>query len=159
MRKNTKILISLIFLMAVVFPLISPFVGMAWKPINCRYEDIDLETGRIRYTTMVYWIPISRRIEHTSISEVLGVADLYKATGDWRRVNTFSPGVRHSPHYSFHGVLSQIQILKMTWELENFDAKNRKESARELLRLWKTSGSDSNTDDFFTELSSYSYSK
>jgi len=156
MRRKTKILISLIFLMAVVFPLVSPFVGMAWSPINCRHEDIDLETGRIRHTTMVYWMPISRKFEHTSISKVLGVVDLYRASGDWHRVNTFSPGVRHSPHYSFHGVLSQIEKLKLVWELEDFDATNRKESARALLYLWKMSGSDSNTDGYFTGLSSYS---
>ena len=146
-----RIVVALLIVVAI--PVIAPFVGLHWSPINCRYEDIDLDTGRVRYTTMIYWLPITQKIEHTALSAELANADLNAEEGNWRRVNTFSLGQGHSPHHGFHGALNQVRQLEMIWELEEFDAKARKASARELLKLWVTTARDFGADEYLAGLS------
>src|SRR5436309_1304498 len=81
---------------------------LTWSPLNCRYEDIDINTGRIRHQRLLLGICISERIEDSSISREL---QLGGAPADWRRANTFSPLVGYSPHYIFHSAVSQAREL------------------------------------------------
>lgn len=153
-RKIIKWVIG-VLLMVIAIPAVAPFVGFQWSPINCRYQDIDLDTGRARYTTMIYWIPVSRDIKHTAISSELAEADLNVRDGSWRRVNTFSPGTGHSPHHLFHSALHQVKQLEMIWDLEDHDGQTRKTSAKEVLRLWQESNRDSGADDYIAGLMSF----
>ncbi|SHI61126.1 hypothetical protein SAMN02745181_0495 [Rubritalea squalenifaciens DSM 18772] len=141
-------------LILVIILVAAPFLAPTWSPVNCRHEEIDLDTGRVRYTRMLYWIPVRTEIYHTPISEALGVTDLKSRAGDWQRVNTFSPGVRYSPHYIYHSALSQTQTLAMMWELQQYSHDARKEAAATVLKLWKTSGRDSGADDYISRLAS-----
>lgn len=130
----------------------APFLAPAWSPINCRRQDIDLDTGRARYTRMLYWLPISTEIKHTPISKALGITDLESRQGDWRRVNTFSAGVRHSPHYFYHSALSQAQTLGAMWEVQQYTPEAQKETAARILNLWKRRGRDSGANDYLSTL-------
>lgn len=141
-------------LVVIAIPAVAPFVGFQWSPINCRYQDIDLDTGRARYTTMIYGIPFSQDIKHTAISSKLAEVDLNRKDGTWRRVNTFSPGTRYSPHHGFHSALHQVKQLEMIWELEEHDDQARMASARAVLRLWQESDRDSGADDYIAGLMS-----
>lgn len=145
--KNLICTTAVIFGVCVVFSMILPL-----SPIHCEHQDIDLNTGRARITQMRFFIPVSVRYEHTSISEAIGIADLLSPTGDWKRVNTFSPGNRISPHYSYHGSLSQAHNLGSIWEDSEFTDDAREEAARTVLRLWRESGRHSGAEEFLNRL-------
>ena len=57
------------------------------------------------------------------------------------RVNTLSPGVHHSPHYIFHGAMSQIRELDLLWNAGEFTPAARRTSAKHILHLWQQSQS------------------
>jgi hypothetical protein len=142
----------LCFVIIVIAPSIAPFVGFAGKSINCKYQDIDANTGFVRHTKMIYGIPISRKYEPTALSQTLGFDKSELNGGNWLRVNAFSPGISHSPHFNFHHALSQIKKLEIVWESENFDTESRQNSAREVLRLWSVSHSDSAAANYISHL-------
>jgi hypothetical protein len=82
---------------------------------------------------------ISEQIEDTDFSRAVteGAA---VAPPNWQRVNTFSPGVHYSPHYRFHGAISQLQHLEQTWEFGRFSPEARRSSGERLLQIWQQSG-------------------
>lgn len=146
----TAIVLAILFIVPAIFP---------WTPVNCEHQEIDLLTGRARYIQMRFFIPISTRYAHTPISEALDIADLDSPTGDWKRVNTFSPGVQHSPHYYYHGALSQAHNLDLMWQVTEFSDDARKESASTVLQLWRESGGDSGAREFLYRLGEVSHDK
>ena len=123
-----------------------------WSPIHCEHQHIDLNSGRARFTQMRFFLPISQKFEHTPISEAIGITELDVPDGDWMPVNTFSPGVTHSPHYFFHSAFGQAHELDLLWRVSNFTDDARRESAMTVLELWKASGRDSGADGFLSEL-------
>lgn len=123
---------------AAVF-LLGTTVGIApWTPLNCRYEDVDIRSGRIRHTRYLLYCRISDRIASTALSDALLPTDFDAASPDWRRVNTFSPGVRHSPHHEFHGAISQMEMLRTLCDLVEFTPDARRQSALRLLTTWQS---------------------
>ena len=61
---------------------------------------------------------------------------------DWHPVVTLSPGLRHSPHYLFHGAFSDIRTLELSWEFGKMTPAARRASDQQVLRLWRRDGSD-----------------
>lgn len=135
-----------------VFLIVVPFLAPAWSPINCQHQEIDLDTGRALYTHMLYWVPITTEIKDTPISKALGISDLESRQGDWHRVNTFSRGVRTSPHYIYHSALSQAQTLGTMWKVQQYSPEAQRETAANILSLWKRSGRDSGANDYLSRL-------
>jgi hypothetical protein len=109
-----------------------------WSPINCWHEDIDIHSGRIRRTSYLLWCCVSDRVEETAISQALHPEDLRDGCPEWKRVNTFSPGVRHSPHYIYHGAITDAKMLANIWAWGRFTPAERRQSARELLAAWQS---------------------
>lgn len=70
-------------------------------------------------------------------------ADLLRHEAEWHMVNRFSPGIRHSPHYIFHGGIHQIRTLENTWQMLNLSSDIRQRTASHVLALWKHAGNDS----------------
>ncbi len=67
-----------------------------WSRLNCRYEDVDINTGRIRYTRYLLFCPLGSRIEETWLSRA---SQESSDSPDWHRVNTFSrlvSGILHT---------------------------------------------------------------
>jgi hypothetical protein len=112
---------------------------VTWSPLNCRHEDIDINTGRIRHQRFLLGICVSEHVEDSPISRELGIAD---AAPDWRRANTFSPCVGYSPHYVFHSGINQTRKLERIWQLAVFTPGARKQISLEVLRLWQTGQCD-----------------
>ncbi|MAG93549.1 MAG: hypothetical protein CMJ48_07350 [Planctomycetaceae bacterium] len=125
-----------------------PFV--TWSPLNCRYEEIDINTGRIRHQHLLLGICVSERIEDSAISRQLRTSDVVP---DWRRANTFSPCVDHSPHYVFHSSIHQTRELERIRQLAAFTPDARKLASREVLRLWQTEQRDDAADAYIDALS------
>jgi hypothetical protein len=113
-----------------------------WSTINCRDQEINIKTGQARYSRYLWYIKVSERAEDTILSKVLDgesvdVADIVP----WHMVNRFSPGLHHSPHYRFHGALSQTRQIELLFQLLEPDVQRKKQIVQNLLTLWQTHGS------------------
>jgi hypothetical protein len=116
-----------------------------WSPLNCRYEDVDINSGRARYTRYLLCCQVNERVEDTWVSRnATDVGNL----PDWRRVNTFSPGVHYSPHYGYHGALQQINTLEVIDNTIPLEPDARRKVADALLALWQNTGSDFRAGDY-----------
>jgi len=110
-----------------------------WTPLNCQHEYVDIMTGRVRLTRHLLFYKVSERIEESPLSKALP-ADMIEATKpEWRRVNTFSPGLNYSPHYIFHGATSQIVNLNTLWSSFNPPLEVKRQMAIHVLALWQHS--------------------
>jgi len=140
MRKTWHIIAAssaLLILPPLVVPVFSP-----WSDINCEHQEINIKTGQARYSRSLWFARISERTEDTALSRALGGETVNAAEMEaWHRVNTLSPGVGHSPHYRYHGALSQakeFELLRQAYGLNEADAAKL---AREVLIQWQTNGS------------------
>jgi hypothetical protein len=119
-------------------PLLIAISGIfTWSPLNCWHDDVDIRTGRIRHTWYLLYCKVSERTEDSPLADVLGPGAGTGVPPDWRRVNTFSPLTHHSPHYSYHGAIAQMQELGMLWALEPFTPAAKRAVAANVLRLWQ----------------------
>lgn len=135
-------------LLVVAFGVFVVPIFVPWSELNCRRQEVDTSTGRIRVTRYLLYCKISERIEESVISRVLPPAEVAATRPRWRTVNTFSPGTRNSPHHAYHSAFYQIRMLESIWDeaarseisgIESF----RISSARHVLGLWQIDNSDS----------------
>ena len=150
--KRLWILIGVIATSLILAPLVAP-IFVPWSGINCRHEDINIKTGQARYSRSLWFLRISQRINDTPLSramqgETVDVADI----NAWQRVNTFSPGVRYSPHYIFHSALHQAHQMEMIATMLELTPARKKEIAKTILKAWQQSGCDSGADEFINKL-------
>ncbi len=120
-----------------------------WSKLNCWSNEVDLSTGRIRHTRHLFWRQVSQSIEESPVSRALGTNIGPEV---WEFDSTFSPNVRNSPHYSFHGAKGQLRTLETTWRLGNFTPEAKAQTAEWLLRLWQKGGTDNTARNFLNEL-------
>jgi len=116
-----------------------------WSPLNCWHEEIDLNSGRVRRTSYLLYCQVGDRTEETWLSRARGNSN---APPDWRRVNTFSPGVHYSPHYRFHGAIHQVNMLEGADDAIPFNPDARRQVADTLLSLWQIGDSYTAADEF-----------
>ncbi len=133
--------------------LLPPLIAPAWSPINCWHEEINIKTGQARYTRSLWFVTISTRVEDTALSEALrgeivDVSDIEP----WHRVNTFSPGVHHSPHYLFHSAHMMAKQLGAIFQMLEVGPEGRQAIAKEVLRLWQVDGNDGGAERLVHEL-------
>ena len=107
-------------------------------------QELDLYSGRARYSRQLpYWV-VSREIRDTPMSEALDAAGDADAGEKWVVVNTFCPLLEHngiSPHYIYHGAFYVCDNLTAMWEMHLFTPDARATSARQLLRAMREDGS------------------
>jgi len=139
---------TVILLSVLIVPLFLPGPG-----INCRYQEINIKTGQARYSRILWFIKISEQVEDTPLSLTLQgeVVDVNNITA-WHRVNTLSPGLRHSPHHVFHGAFAQAATLEAVLEMHNASELQRKDAAKGLLSIWQESGNYFAAHDYLNEL-------
>lgn len=133
-------------------PLVVP-IFFPWTDINCRHEDINIKTGQARYSRSLWFVKVSERFEDTPLSialqgETVEVADIEA----WHRSNTFSPGLRHSPHYRFHSALHQARMMDALAATFHLAPERKKEIAKLILTAWQQSGSDDSADELIDQL-------
>lgn len=127
----------------VALPVLLSLVGMLpWSRLNCWNYDIDIYSGRIRYTRFIAYISVNQRIYDSALSRELPPPD---KQADWYPVNTFSPRVRHSPHYAYHAALFQIERLDALWDCGEFTPSARRAICRHILALWQTENCEAAT--------------
>ena len=114
----------------------------AWSPINCWHEDVDIRTGKTRYSRYILYRNTKTEIKDSALSSALFPQERNGIEPDWRRVNTFSPGIHHSPHYVFHGALNQIRMMETVFEMHNFTPGQKRKLAQDILTLWQHEDGD-----------------
>jgi hypothetical protein len=150
-----RFLVSVVALLAVIllFVVVVPFF-VPWSPLNCWHEDVDITTGRIRTQWFLLFVKVSESVKETPLSEVVLGGPRSAAAPQWHRVNTFSPGLRYSPHYRYHAAGHQIWELSELWQLpapKDCPPELREITARHVLALWQE-GSDERAGDYVAQL-------
>ncbi len=128
------------------FPLLALLVQpvfFPWSELNCRHQDVDINSGKLKFSRYIFFIMISEKVEDSELSKVLRKSGHEFALPEWYKVNTLSPGLHNSPHYFFHGAINQIRMLSLWWELEDVPEAIQAKTAADVLALWKFSGGDS----------------
>jgi hypothetical protein len=151
-KRWVTIAIGVLAAVLLLSPIVVPFF-LPWSEINCRHEEINIKTGQARYSHVLWFVKVSEQIKDTPLSlalqgETVDVADVQA----WQRVNTFSPGVRHSPHYIFHGALYQAHEMEMIGSMLGFTAERKREVARAILTAWQKSGSYQGANEYIQGL-------
>ena len=131
--------IAIVFLL---LPLLGTPLVPQWSRLNCWTEEIDIGTGRIRKTWYLCYVRVSQCVEESPFSTALHDSDKSGVAPQWQKVNTFSPGIHYSPHYSFHGAWYQVSCCEEAWELGRFTPEARRECVRRVLQLWQTGRGD-----------------
>jgi hypothetical protein len=148
-RRRPFVIVAIMFLAIPVALFALSLLGFfPWSEINCSQNDIDITSGRIRYTRYLLFLPVRRSVSESALSEALSREERAGEESDWHPVVTFSPGVRHSPHYRFHGALYQIRLLEMCWESGKMTKEARRLTARRVLQLWMETGGDSRAREY-----------
>jgi len=119
-----------------------------WSRLNCRHEDVDIRTGRVRYTRYLLYARVSQRIVDSVLTQALPQEAVKDVQPDWHRVNTFSPGLTHSPHYTYHGGLFTVRLVEQAWQEAVFTERARRQVAETVLRLWQEDGGDVGAKDY-----------
>lgn len=119
---------------------LSLFGLFPWSGIDCTQSDIDLNSGRIRYSRYLLWVPVTRSVQDSALTRALSPEDRSKPGENWHPVVSLSPGLHHSPHYRFGGVMVQIRDLEISWEFGKMTPEARRETARQVLNLWQQAG-------------------
>ena len=150
--KKRRIMIGVAVVGLLLAPLAVP-IFFPWSEINCHHQDINIKTGQARYSRCLWFMKISERIEDTPLSIALK-GETVDVTGikPWHRVNTFSPGLGHSPHYIFHSALDQAHQMKFLEFLHELTPERKKEIAKAILTAWQQSGRDSGADNLINKL-------
>jgi hypothetical protein len=91
MRFKKRTLLIAIIILLMIFIIIYPAI-FTWSPMCCRYEDVDINTGRIRYTRYLLYCKISEKVKNSTLTEPIGVFD-EDTQPNWKNVNDFSPTV------------------------------------------------------------------
>lgn len=154
MQSKRKGVLAIGLLLAVVIGVWGlPASGlMAWSRINCWNYDIDVKSGRIRYTRYLCYVQVADRVEDSALSSILKDQMSVAGPPEWRRVHTFSPGVRHSPHYVYHSAISQIKDIETIWTVDKFTDDAKRRTAADLLKLWQRDKGDWEARDYLREL-------
>lgn len=142
-----------VLLILIVSPLLLQLIGFfQWSPINCWHYDVDINSGRIRYTRYFAFICVRQKIEESALSRALEPRDYFSSKPNWQRVVTFSPRIHYSPHYIYHSAMNQIRELKLDWKVGDFTPAARKASAKHVLELWRSGLSDSDARAYLVAL-------
>ncbi len=126
---------------------------LPWSPINCWHYDVDIHSGRIRYTRYLAFLPISQRIDQSALSGALQPDDFRDSKPAWRRVLTLSPRVRNSPHYAFHSAIAQIGELERVWQIGKFTPAARRSTGKRVLELWQQGQGDDAAQPYLRSIS------
>ncbi len=155
MKKRIKItiwtIVAILFLAPIILPRFEPWT---WTELNCVHAEINIKTGKARYSSYLWYMKISERIEETPLSLTLqGETIDIKEIQSWRLFHSSSPGINHSPHYLFGAALSQAKELDIIVENLSLSPERKKEIARKILTLWQESEDYGSASDYLTSIS------
>ena len=126
-----------------------------WTAFNCWHENIDITCGRYRYQRYLFGLKIVDRVDETPISKLYRKVVGEPSSPVWRRVNTFSPGYHHSPHYVHHGALSAVGCLERAFETAEFSDEAKRIVLTNFFQLLMTDDRDDRAKDYAWKVESF----
>jgi len=137
-----------VILLAATVIIFMPGLVAPWSRLNNEEEELDLLSGRARFTRHFLWCQVRQDIRETLLSKAVAASRGPQKGEQWVKVNIFQPNMRHSPHFAYHGAFGKAIELAMQWASHNLDAAARAKSARQLLRAMREGGSDDAGSDY-----------
>jgi hypothetical protein len=115
--------------------------ALAPAVVTCRQEDINIKTGRARYSRYVFSLRVSEVLKDTPLS-VARAGQVIDATSiqAWRPVHTFPLESTISPTRRLSAALVQADEIRMLAEIYYLTADPQNEIAPKVLTLWQTGG-------------------
>jgi len=119
---------------------------------NCETQEINIKTGQARYRRYRFFVKICDATKDTALSRAITQPMSVTDIKDWHTVNQFAqPSLRISPHYKYHGALSQVREVEMLQKVYALNESNVASIARQLLITWQTNGSYYAASDFLSD--------
>lgn len=122
------------------------------EKFSCKYEDVDIMTGRVRATQYVLFFKVAEKIDDSAFSKVFPVEKVSAVKPEWRRVNIFRFGSHISPHFAFHGAIYQIHQFDTIWKVIPMSSEDKQKQVSQVLALWQASNSDTLAGDYIQKL-------
>ena len=121
--------------------------------LDCEYQDVDIASGKVRISKYFWHVPVSIEVKETEMSKALSTTN----APDWRRANLFIGSSGVSPHYAFHGAMSQVRRLERVWEYCKVPAEFRRKQAAQVIAAWKQKKSYFGASDIVSSIEESSY--
>ncbi len=156
MNKRISIIVLAILSVGFMYPVWYDLYNDHFPTINCTISEINIQTGKGRYSKYLFFIRTDGRTYDTPLSEALDapVTDSQRPSDGWRTVCQFSPpGKGYSPHYNFHGALSQVSRAGQYFSVLDLSAEEKAQIAKDILRAWQKEQGDSGADEIIQKLS------
>jgi hypothetical protein len=150
-----KKIIALPLLLGVLVFFYTSFIN-PWSRINCWTNEVDIYTGQKRYTRYIAFFPTKREITNTWVSESLKEEQKER---QWRTTSTLTPTTKHSPNYSFHSALADLNSFSFIIDHDLIEKDALPLVAQNVLKLWKEHDSDYEAGQFLMSIESESYKK
>jgi hypothetical protein len=147
MRRRTGCLIVFLVLVLIWVIGFGCWPVLVWSRLNCWCDDIDINSGRIRYRRYLAGLLVCTSIKETELSRLVA-AEGKAEPPDWHTSNTLSPFENHSPHYLYHGATYQVHELEMMWNCATFTLAAKREIVRNVFLLWRRDGGHYSVDHY-----------
>lgn len=108
---------------------------LIWTRWSCTHEWFDVTAGRIKVEDWTYFRKRGETIKDTPFTELYRKLIGEPPDPDWRLMNTFSPGVRHSPHYKYHTVYGDVRRVLLLFEYAEFTEEAKRDVLLNMARL------------------------
>jgi len=142
MRFRRPILGFAVFLsILIAVGLLLPAVNSAlrkWPELGCEFEDVDINTGRIRHTRYLLYCKMGENIEDSILTQTIGqFPDGLQP--DWQHAFAFNLGSGHS-HFTYYRAISQIRDVDLIWGAYHFSDEAKRHMAQTILDRWQSDG-------------------
>jgi len=137
-------------LVLVAVGLILPGVYSAlrkWPKLGCRFDDVDINTGRIRQTHYLLYCKMSEKIEDSILTRTIGTFP-DNVQPDWRHVYTSPILGRYPYHPPYILAISQVREVDRIWQLCSFSNEAKRHMARTILDKWQSDGKSSGAKEY-----------
>ncbi len=154
MRRRTAYLTALLAVVTIWVIGLGCWPLFMWSPLNRSCEDIDINSGRIRYRQFLLGLCVYTSVEETSMSRLVS-DDAQAIAPHWRLANMFSsPFGHYSPQYLYGGAISHVRQIEQAWNVFAFTLEAKRQMARDVLSLWQSGEGSSPVGEYLNELDS-----
>jgi len=101
-RRQPIAALGLVVLGALAY-VVTVLVMNPWSRLYNAEQELDLSSGRARFTRHVLYFQAGRDVRDTPLSLALAGSCEEAGEEEWVKVNIFGLGTHASPHYTYHG--------------------------------------------------------
>lgn len=135
-HRKLIIFVAIVVVAAIVF-----MPGLLGSRLNNEEQEIDLWSGRARFTRHFLFCQVRREVRPTALSETIALDGRAVTKEQWVRVVVKEMGLGKNCHFRYHGAFAEANGLARLWEFYEFDTEARAKSAKQLLRAMREGGS------------------